>query len=123
MSTLEIDLGYPAIATAAAASRECVSEIAIGMPPATSAARPWSRTCGGSPASISISLGLDYGLLRGEPRREVASRPRPSPRVGELAGGEEAVRQPRAALEGALHSLDLDQVDADGGGHGHLRAT
>ena len=44
----------PATATAAAESRECVSEIAISVSPATSAARPYSWRVGGSPLTTSI---------------------------------------------------------------------
>src|SRR5262249_17818164 len=43
----------PWTATAAANSREWVSETATGSPPAASAARPERLTAGGSPATIS----------------------------------------------------------------------
>ncbi len=43
--------------------------------------------------------------------------PRAAARVGQLPVGEQAVREPRAALERALQALDLDQVDADADGH------
>jgi hypothetical protein len=61
---------------------------------------------------------LDHRLLGGEPRREVAAGPGAPARVGQLTRREEAIREARAPFEGALQAFNLDQVDADGGGHG-----
>src|SRR5262249_21609586 len=52
---------YAAIATAAAESREWVSEMVISLSPAASAATPCSRSVGGSPLTTSMSF-------RGTPR-------------------------------------------------------
>jgi hypothetical protein len=54
----------------------------------------------------ALPEGFDHGLRRGKARRQVASRPRASARVGELC-------ETWAALERSLDALDLDQVDAD----------
>jgi hypothetical protein len=76
------------------------------------------------PGRHSPAKGLDHGLLGREASRQVTTGTRALAGVGQLGWGEEPVRQPRAALQRALHPLDLDQVDADRKGHGaYLRPT
>jgi hypothetical protein len=45
----------------------------------------------------------------------VPARPGPGRRVLALGGGEDALGQAGVALQGALHPVDLQQVDADAG--------
>ena len=52
-------------------------------------------------------------LLGGEARRKMPARSRGGTAVGELGRSEQALGEPRPALERALHPLDLDQVHAD----------
>ncbi len=113
-------------ATAAAVSREWVREILTVSPRAASAARPMRRTSGGSPATTSISRRpkpsldperLHHRLLRGKPGREVAPRAGAGGSVLQLLLGEDPLGQARMALQRALEAVDLEQVDADAGGH------
>ena len=82
--------------------------------------RRCSRTVGGSPATISICDGPSPGpgsaLITASLAANLAARCRPGPGplvgVGELGGREQPLAQARAALQGALDPLDLDDVDA-----------
>ena len=105
-------------------SREWVSEIVDPRPAAASAARPDSRTVGGSP-------GDDLDLAQAEAARSPsalttaslaakrAARWRPgrarAAAYSTLGRGEDPLGEPGMALQGALHPLDLEQVDADAG--------
>lgn len=76
------------------------------------------------PGRDSLTQCLDHSLLGREASRQVTTGTRALAGVGQLGWGEEPVRQPRAALQRALHPLDLDQVDTDRKGHGaYLRPT
>jgi hypothetical protein len=66
-------------------------------------------------AEVAAAQRLQRCLLGAEAGRQVLSRTAPGARVLELGGGENAIRQARMALEGALEALDLQQVDADRG--------
>ena len=95
---------------------------------AASAALPWSTSRGRlGAASRDLHLAqaksaeperLDRRLLGREARGEVAAGAAPCGGELELGGREEALRQPRPALQRALQPLDLDHVDADPW-HGH----
>jgi hypothetical protein len=56
---------------------------------------------------------LERRLLGREACRKVGPGASPRFRVGELPAQEDAVRQPRPALQRTLESLDFDQIDAD----------
>ncbi len=83
------------MATAAAKSREWVSEISMRLPAAASAAGPESATVGGSPAThldlaqaeaAAEAKRLDHRLLGGEAGGQVAGRARRA-RAGVVALG------------------------------------
>src|SRR5262245_11845272 len=69
-----------------------------------------------------LAEGLDHGLLGGEPGRQVAAGTGSLAGVGELGGGEDAVGESRAPLQGAFDSFDLDQVDAHSERHDRMIA-
>ena len=112
-----------AIATAAAQSREWVSEMAIAV------LRHLCRTAVElDPRRLAAdhlylaqwhagAQRLDHGFLCREPCGEVPAGPRATSRIRQLALGEEPLRQPRSPFERTFDALDLDQVDADGGSH------
>jgi hypothetical protein len=116
-----------AIATAAASSREWVSESRTSTP-ASAAARV--EADGGRLAGHDLDLTqaerareakrLHDRLLRGEAGRQVTAGPRPLAGIAQLRLGEDAVGQAGMAAQRPLEPLDLEQVDADPTGH---RAT
>ena len=117
-----------ALTTAAAISREWVSETESSSPSvaADSAAEPCRRRRGASspPPSTSTScsrrppMPSAFSAASLAAKRAARWRPgRAAPaRVRELGGAEDPLGERRPALERALETLDLDQVDADPGG-------
>ena len=62
--------------------------------------------------------GLADRLFAGEPRGEVLRRVRTREAVRALGLGEDALREPRPALQRPPDPLDLDQVNSDA--HGRI---
>ena len=105
-----------------ALSREWVSETASSTPrsAARSAARPCSRSTGAGPPTTSTSRGPQpppSALIAASLAANRAARCRPgrarSAQALELAGPEQALGEPRPALQGTLDPIDLDQVDPE----------
>ena len=112
------------MATAAANSREWVSETSIALArrrlgrPAGEAHR---RRLAGDDLDLAQAEAaaeaerLDHRLLGGEAGREVAARAGPGRGVVALGLGEDALGEARVALQRPLQPVDLEQVDADPG--------
>src|SRR5476651_2287760 len=67
---------------------------------------------------------LEGGLLRGEPGREVHGGPRARHRVGDLVGREEPVEDALALIaQHALHTRDVDEIDAESCDHDPFLTT